>query len=86
MFGWIEKLRATVHEHDETREPPVSEGSNAGQAGSAVQVTGRQRFLSARVSREEFVDIKTAALRDGVTLGEYFLRAHRMYQARERPD
>ena len=86
MFGWIEKLNPRVHEHEETREPPASDGSNAVQAGDAVPGAGPQRFLNARVSQDEFVDIKMAALRERLTLGQYLLRAHRMYQARDLPD
>ena len=41
----------------------------------------KERFLNFRVSHDEFVEIKTAALRDGLTLGQYVKLIHRTYQS-----
>lgn len=52
----------------------------------ALPDQGTARFMNARVSQEEFVDIKTAALREGLTLRQYLLQTHRAYQNQLPPD
>lgn len=40
----------------------------------------KTRFINFRVSNERFIEIKTAALHQGMPLGEYLILAHEAYQ------
>ena len=52
----------------------MSEPIDAPTAESAVLLPkAKDRFINFRVSEDEFVSIKTAALISGMSLGEYFL-------------
>ena len=42
----------------------------------------KPRFINFRVSTERFIEIKTAALHQGMPLGEYLILAHETYQKR----
>ncbi|MDO9588786.1 MAG: hypothetical protein Q7J13_12740 [Brevundimonas sp.] len=58
-------------------ERPAPERPGAGPATSE-----KERFVNFRVSHDEFVEIKTAALREGLTLGQYVKLIHRAYCSR----
>lgn len=58
-------------------ERPAPEQSGTGQA-----TPEKERFLNFRVSHDEFVEIKTAALREGLTLGQYVKLVHGAYHGR----
>lgn len=40
----------------------------------------KPRFINFRVSNERFIEIKTAALHQGMPLGDYLVLAHEAYQ------
>lgn len=40
------------------------------------------RYINFRVNRETFVEIKKAALDEGMKLGEYMVHAHRSYRVK----
>ena len=42
----------------------------------------KPRFINFRVSNERFIEIKTAALHQGMPLGEYLILTHEAYQKR----
>jgi len=52
------------------------------QPGAGPATSEKERFVNFRVSHEEFVEIKTAALREGLTLGQYVKLIHRAYHSR----
>jgi predicted DNA binding CopG/RHH family protein len=41
----------------------------------------KQHYINVRVSRQDFINIKTAALIENMKLGPYILHIHRAYQA-----
>lgn len=43
---------------------------------------GDIKYINFRVSRDQFIEVKKAALDAGMTLGDYLLHAHRAYQTR----
>jgi len=42
------------------------------------------KYINFRAAREDFIDVKTCALKEGLTLGEYLLHAHRVYQQQKK--
>lgn len=40
------------------------------------------KYINFRVTREAFIDIKKAALDEGMKLGDYMVHVHRAYQAK----
>lgn len=43
---------------------------------------GKTRYINFRIAHDKFVEIKTAALKQGLTLGDYLILTHEAYQNR----
>ena len=52
-------------------------------SGARPVTSEKERFVNFRVSHDEFVEIKTAALREGLTLGQYVKLVHGAYRSRD---
>ena len=52
------------------------------QSGTGQATPEKERYVNFRVSHDEFVEIKTAALREGLTLGQYVKLVHGAYHSR----
>lgn len=46
----------------------------------AADAAGKARFINFRVPNERFIEIKTAALHQGMSLADYLVQAHEAYQ------
>lgn len=68
----------------ETVKPAEPEAPKPAKTANIETPTGKDaKYINFRVSREDFVDIKTAALREDLTLGAYLMHTHRVYQAKK---
>jgi predicted DNA binding CopG/RHH family protein len=65
---------------ENVRDPAERLGLDQPAAGPAA--SEKERFVNFRVSHDEFVEIKTAALREGLTLGQYVKLVHGAYHSR----
>lgn len=65
---------------ENVRDPADRPAPN--QSGAVPATSEKERFVNFRVSHDEFVEIKTAALREGLTLGQYVKLVHGAYHSR----
>lgn len=65
---------------ENVRDP--AERPTPDQPGAGPATFEKERFVNFRVSHDEFVEIKTAALREGLTLGQYVKLVHGAYHSR----
>ena len=49
-------------------------------APAAAEGGAKNRFINFRVSNDRFIEIKTAALHQGLSLGDYLILTHEKYQ------
>lgn len=65
---------------ENVRDPAERPGLD--QPAARPATSEKERFVNFRVSHDEFVEIKTAALREGLTLGQYVKLVHGAYHSR----
>lgn len=63
--------------------PPPRESIKEAPANIEKPSSEETKYVNFRVTRAEFVEVKKAALDEGMTLGAYMMHVHRAYQSKK---